>query len=413
MFENKVNNLSGKEWLRHSINFWNVETSDLNAIFNEFYSYCYKDRTGSGLTKNIDKYEIKRTDFSFNYIKTINDIYSAISCCLNGAFNSYHVFIFDKEIINKIFITKTFTNYFNNTKIEFRGKIILSNKKQIIYYALVFLNRSTDEINKEINLFKLGRYDLSFNYVIDSKSKIDEIGLKHPAPFSYIDIEKIVEVDNINNCTILDPFLGVGSTIIGTYKNNNFIYGFELNPEYVELSYKRFKNLQIENELKNKYQIFCGDALKLIDNTEIVFDTIITSPPYCNILKNKTTGVRTDKSQSRQGIEFYSENKADLGNIENYDEYLKSLVIFFNKAKSHFRKSGSLYLVISDFTFNKKEKDVHSDIITLLSQIGYIYAGTSIILQNQKAIYPFGYPFKIVLNHIFQYIIKFEVNNEY
>ena len=72
---------------------------------------------------------------------------------------------------------------------------------------------------------------------------------------------------------------------------------------------------------------------------------------------------------------------------------------------------GEVYLIISDFTINKKEKDIHSDMIVALNNAGYIYQGTSYILQNQKSIYPFGYPYKLVLNHIYQYIIKFRKDN--
>ena len=80
----------------------------------------------------------------------------------------------------------------------------------------------------------------------------------------------------------------------------------------------------------------------------------------------------------------------------------------FKDSYDKMNKNGKFYLIISDFTINKKETDVHSDMIVLMNKVGFIYNGTSYILQNQKAIYPFGYPYKIVLNHIYQYIIVFE-----
>ena len=83
---------------------------------------------------------------------------------------------------------------------------------------------------------------------------------------------------------------------------------------------------------------------------------------------------------------------------------IKSMFVDINMKMS---KNGEVYLIISDFTINKKETDVHSDFVRILNDAGYVYCGTSYILQNQKAIYPFGYPYKIVLNHIYQYIIKF------
>ena len=80
----------------------------------------------------------------------------------------------------------------------------------------------------------------------------------------------------------------------------------------------------------------------------------------------------------------------------------------FKSAFNKMSKGSKFYLIISDFTINKKETDIHSDMILLMNKAGFTYNTTSYILQNQKAIYPFGYPYKIVLNHIFQYIIIFE-----
>ena len=80
----------------------------------------------------------------------------------------------------------------------------------------------------------------------------------------------------------------------------------------------------------------------------------------------------------------------------------------FKDTYNKMTRKGKFYLIISDFTINKKEKDIHSDMILCMEKAGYAYSKTSYILQNQKVIYPFGYPYKLVLNHIYQYIIVFE-----
>ena len=209
--------------------------------------------------------------------------------------------------------------------------------------------------------------------------------------------------------TILDPFLGVGSTIIGSY-DNNYNIGIELNNDYVNLIYERIKLLGLPENTDNYCDIINGNSLVEVTKLDYEIDDVITSPPYFTILKNKTSGVRTDESQSRQGIEYYSDNKEDLGNVKSYSEYIKLLKVLFERIKTKMANDGYVYIVVSDFTVNKKEIDVHSDYIRFMSEAGYHYCGTSYLLQNQKTIYPFGYPFKLVLNHIFQYVIKFKVN---
>ncbi len=404
---NNVNELSGKEWLHNAINFWSMDFDDIDAVYNKIKNFCYKDRNQAGYLKNINKIHIKSSDFSFNVVKSMQDAKDALKVICAGQKKSYHIIFLENEFIDEKFIFPFFTKNIIKSAVEYRGKIVVSNKENNkIYYMLVFLKISEEEITEiDIDYPLSVKSDLENTYIIDTRSKMDKIGLKHPAPFSYIDIEKICKINNIQNKTVLDPFLGVGSTIIGAHKENSII-GIELNSEYVNLTYERLDFLEFGEALE-KSTIICGNSLKEVKKLDEKIDVVITSPPYFNILKNKASGVRADLSQSRQGIEYYSESDEDIGNCDNYSEYLKSIKSLFEDINVKMSENGEVYLIISDFTIDKKETDIHSDCVRILNEAGYLYCGTSYILQNQKSIYPFGYPYKIVLNHIYQYIIKF------
>ena len=413
--ENRVNELDGKGWLRNAINFYTFDTFDINEIENKFIEFCYKNRT-TGLKFLLkSKYEIQKYDFSFQTIETLENLEKAFAIINNSSYNSYHILFLKDILIDNILVSKIITDLVEQFHLEYRGKIVIHiNQTESNYISFLILNRLNSV--PEYTFPSLSKYKIKSkqnkSYIIKSKTKIDKIGLKHPAPYSYNDINKLMEIEKINNKTILDPFLGVGSTIIGTYKNNYNI-GIELNPEYVKLIHERIDFLGLKDLTSDKYDIITGDALKEIKKIKVPIDDVITSPPYFNILKNKSKGVRHDKSQSRQGIEYYSENKKDLGNLEKYDLYLKAMTQLFEDCYNKMTYGGKFYLIISDFTINKKEKDIHSDMIMCMEKAGFTYNSTSYILQNQKAIYPFGYPYKIVLNHIFQYIIIFEKESDY
>lgn len=408
--QNNVNLLDGKNWLRNAVNFWIMDNDNIETIFERIKSFCYKDRTGAGCIDNLkEKGFVQSSDFSFNRVATLGDAENASKNILQGKKKSYHAIFLENEFVEDVFIFPYFTKNLVQHDIEYRGKIVVANKENNnIYYILLFLKNCEEVINADVSITKNTiKTSLEDAYIIDTRSKMDKIGLKHPAPFSYIDISKICSKNNIVDKTILDPFLGVGSTIIGTYKDNNTI-GIELNPEYVDLTRERFELLDIKGQALANSTIICGDSLEEVKKLDARIDVVITSPPYFNILKNKTSGVRTDSSQSRQGIEYYSDDSKDIGNCDNYQEYLQAIKGLFSDINKIMTKDGEVYLVISDFTINKKETDIHSDCVKLMNDAGYSYCGTSYILQNQKAIYPFGYPYKIVLNHIYQYIIKFK-----
>lgn len=406
---NKVNNLNGKEWLRNSVNYWFFNKYSINQIYNRFKSYCYKDGV---IAKNLNKIMIKKSNFSFNRVRNYSDLKKFIKVVMSGEYNSYHVLFIEKEIINSTLVENFAYKNLINDNIEYRGKIIIDiDNHTTIKYAFLFLNRNIEQIvNKDLINSKKVTCKATTNYkpkIIESKTKIDKIGLKHPAPYSYIDIKKLCENEGIKNKTVLDPFLGVGSTFLATYKNNINI-GIELNPQYIKMMKERFNELNFEGFNLKNMTIINGDSLIEINNIKNKIDVVITSPPYFSILKNNTQGIRTDKSQSRQGIVHYSENKKDFENFENYEVYINKIGDLFEKILKKRNKHINVYIVISDFTVAKKEKNVHGDLIEELVKRGYEYKGTDYILQNQKSIYPFGYPYKIVLNHIYQYIIKFK-----
>jgi hypothetical protein len=72
------------------------------------------------------------------------------------------------------------------------------------------------------------------------------------------------------------------------------------------------------------------------------------------------------------------------------------------------KNKGYTSIIISDFTVNKKEKNVQGDIVRAMESVGYNFIGTIILLQNNKPLYPFGYPYDFKINHHHQNIINFK-----
>ena len=118
---------------------------------------------------------------------------------------------------------------------------------------------------------------------------------------------------------------------------------------------------------------------------------------------------------ARDGVEYYSENENDLGNFDKYEDFLQALKSIMTKAFARLRNKKYASIIISDFTVNKKEVCVQADIVRIMQEIGFEFAGTTILMQTVKPLYPFGYPFAYKINHHHQNIINFrkvvELNN--
>ena len=197
--------------------------------------------------------------------------------------------------------------------------------------------------------------------------------------------------------------MGSGTAIIAACLEGRFGLGIDLNSKYCALARRRLKKLKIK---KDRYQIIKGDSITVLKKIGTV-DYCVTSPPYHNILKNKGKGVRHDGSQRRQGVEFYSSQKNDVGNQKTYLSYLMSIKEIMTLVHRKLKEKKYCSIIISDFTVNKKEKNVHGDVVTLMQKIGFEFSGATILVQDSKILYPFGYPYAYKINHHHQYILNF------
>lgn len=238
-------------------------------------------------------------------------------------------------------------------------------------------------------------------------SVIDKGAYKHPAPFMIADVKKLISMYTKKGMVVLDPFVGSGSSLIAAELLGRNGIGIDLNPEYKSLYEERIRELN----LMTHSQYLVGDSLKVIDEVGMV-DYIVTSPPYHNILRNNSRGTRNNSGKNyrmsaRDGVEYYSELENDLGNFEQYEDFLYALKEIMKKAYQHLNNKKYATIIISDFTVDKKEVCVQGDIVRIMTEINFEFSGTTVLLQPVKPLYPFGYPYAYKINHHHQNIITF------
>lgn len=239
---------------------------------------------------------------------------------------------------------------------------------------------------------------LTKSYWLSEPNGEDKEAYEHPAPFVINDIQKLISLFTKKGMTVLDPFVGSGTTIIAANKLGRKCIGIDINPDYRKLAESR-----IEKYGFSDYAYMVGDAFIKMDEIDII-DYIVTSPPYHNILKNDAKGIRYYNGKkyrmgAREGIKYYSDEINDLGNLDDYSKYLISLSDIMGKCFLKLCDGRYCTLIISDFTVNKKEICVQGDIVCLMQKIGYEFCGTTVLLQKVKPLYPFGYPYAYKINH--------------
>ncbi len=247
---------------------------------------------------------------------------------------------------------------------------------------------------------------LTKSYWMSEPSTDDKTAYAHPAPFMVNDVKKLISMFTKKGMTVLDPFAGSGTSLLAANYLDRKAIGIDLNPEFKEITVKRLNEKGCSD-----YSYLVGDSNDLLNNVETV-DYIVTSPPYHNILRNKSKGTRHHNGKNyrmgaRDGVEYYSDLENDLGNYDEYDDFIEALRQIMQKAFEKLKDGKYCSIIISDFTVNKIEFCVQSDIYRMMIGIGFIFNGTTALLQNVKPLYPFGYPYAYKINHHHQNIMTF------
>jgi len=233
-----------------------------------------------------------------------------------------------------------------------------------------------------------------------------KIERQHPAPFSFTDVSRLIRFFTKSGQTVLDPFVGVGSTLKACAIENRQGIGFELNPRYVELTKQRLeKEVRTLFSTTNSQDIQTGDARLLVKNLEEnSVDFVVTSPPYWNILHKQDHKAKQERIANDLDTQ-YSDDELDLGNIQEYDEFLEELSAILGDCSRPLKPKKYMAIIVSDFRDKSKYVMFHADLARSLQRYGLELKGISILYQRHKRIFPYGYPFAYVPNIHHQYIL--------
>lgn len=236
----------------------------------------------------------------------------------------------------------------------------------------------------------------------------------HPASFPIALPAKCIKLFTHEGELVLDPFLGIGSTLLAARDLGRNVIGFDLNQKYIEEAKKRIAQLKIDFGNKTKQFAIYDDAINipkyLKENT---VSLIVTSPPYANVLNSKrlNKSMRGDlrNNEHYKKVLQYSNNPRDLGTMMP-KEYARSLGQIFKGILPLMKSKAHCLININDLWKDNKRYSTHSYVIEAMEEVGYELRNIIIWdkrnLVNQVGI--FGWPNNyITLTITFEYILDF------
>lgn len=234
----------------------------------------------------------------------------------------------------------------------------------------------------------------------------------HPAVFPVGLPSRCIELFTHKGELVLDPFAGIGTTLLAARDLGRNAVGFDLNKKYVEYTGKRLSQQSLLQETK---QIAVWDDAnnipKYLEKNSLTLT--VTSPPYANMLnrprKNKSIRGDLRVNEHFNKIQQYSKDPRDLGTMEP-KRFAKEMGRIYKKLLPLHRPKAHCVINITDLWWENKRIPLHLFIIEELSKAGYELRNTIIWdrrnLVNGAGI--FGWPSNyITLGTTFEYILDF------
>ena len=248
------------------------------------------------------------------------------------------------------------------------------------------------------------------SYVRRTKARLD-----HGATFPEALAQRLIEMYSRTGDTVLDPFLGTGTTVVSALKTNRNAIGIELTEHYYAVAEESVSSLE---NISSEYQLFngnCENVLRDLDDGSV--QLTVTSPPYADLIRKVTEdrALRHKNSilvkDNGSTIHPYSDSTEDLGNmpLEEYLEHVDSIMKELYRVTA---KGGYNVWVVKDFRDVRNGVpyvDLHTKIAESGTKAGFRYHDLIIWDQNEhRKLVVNGYPsvFYMNINHSFVVVMR-------
>jgi len=234
----------------------------------------------------------------------------------------------------------------------------------------------------------------------------------HPAVFPISLPAHFIKLLTHKGELVLDPFVGIGTTLIAAQNLDRNAVGFDLKNKYIEVAKERLAQSRLGS---NTQQLAVVDDAHNIPRylEENTVPLCITSPPYANMLNrqrlNKSIRGNLRKNDQYLKVQQYSDDPVDLGTM-NHDKYSKALEEIYSGILPLMKTKAHCIININDVWWKNKRYLTHICVIEALQRAGFEFRNTFIWdkrnLVNKVGI--FGWPNNFIsLGATMEYILDF------
>lgn len=233
----------------------------------------------------------------------------------------------------------------------------------------------------------------------------EEQRLSHPAMFPTMLVERLMRcLMTPTDSTVLDPFMGSGSTLVAAKRLSKSGVGFEVYRPFIDLANERLGQENLFASPDAQCRIVQADARRLLEHlSPESIDFCVTSPPYWDILTQKRTA---DYKETRK---YGDDAESDLGLVRDYEAFLNELQRVFTGVFRVLKSRKYCVVNVMDLRKGPRFYPYHADLARKLTEVGFIF--DDLIIWDRRQEYnnlrSLGYPYTFRINKIHEYLLIF------
>lgn len=237
--------------------------------------------------------------------------------------------------------------------------------------------------------------------------------LRHPAKFPESMAREFIEFFTKPGGVVFDPMAGTGSALVAALLSGRHSFGIELNPEYARIARQVISEQRQElgdNAASLHAEVVTGnafDAPRLATQHGFTsIDYVLTSPPYWNMLRARGAQTQKKRRNDTDLDVFYSNNQEDVGNIEDYKEFIQQLAGIYRIIQPLLKPRAYLTIIVKNVKKGGKIYPLAWDLARDLSDT-YTLKDERIWCQDNQRLAPYGLGNAWVSNTFHHYCLQF------
>ena len=241
---------------------------------------------------------------------------------------------------------------------------------------------------------------------------------------------KLIEFFTRGGETVLDPFAGVGGTLLGAAigRTPRRAIGLELSPAWAEVYAEVVAQALAERDGAGPKladlgphdpggtrsfdpsgcELRVGDAMELLPQIpEASIDFVATDPPYNVQLPMTMAGGALAEAHANRRTDYamVTDDPADLANLADYGAFLDRMTEILSQLHRVLRPGRYAVLIVRDAYQDGRYVFTGSDLAARASAVGLVPKGDLIWYQAGSRLRPYGYPGAFVPNIVHQHIL--------